>query len=171
MTTWTNSDGLLVRFGTDKAAAVKGGVLKTEGDLVEVRARITGTDVPSTDAPVSTSKLILPQGAYIEESILYVITAFETGTGGNTGSLDIGVMNDDGDGTFSTKDDNGLHSLHLTAALAGDARLVGTGALINTTLQNTAAGLSYGCAISYGYNAKAFTAGVAELVVRYRVVS
>jgi hypothetical protein len=164
---WVNNDGMEVRFGSEKAAVSKGGnMVAGDGNLHEVRATITGTNVPAADAPID-KKVALPVGAYIEEAILYVKTAF---TSGGSATLDIGLMNDDGDGTFSTLDDNGIDAaIALTAIDAIDDRIATDGAQINTSPANST-NAALPMVISYGYNTAAFTAGEADLVIRYRLV-
>ncbi len=163
---WVNSDGLEVRFGGEKAAVLKGGKPKTFGDLQEVVVVINGTDVPSTDAPIE-KKLGIPPGAYIEEAVLVVDTAF-TSTGAAT--LDIGLMNDDGDGTFSTLDDNGIDAAVASGVWAVvDTRVACNGDQINTSPANSTDS-TLPMVLSYGYNTAAFTAGKAEVRIKYRLL-
>jgi hypothetical protein len=163
MTLHVNDDGLEVRYGTSKATKLKGGDLKTFGDLQEIRMTITGTEVPSTDAPLD-KKVTIPSGSYIESATLTVgATAF---TSGGSATLDIGTMVDDGDGTYSTKDDDGIDAAIGKSTLAANARIACNGAQINTVVSSSD-GLPL--PISVGYGTAVFTAGVAELVVRYKV--
>ena len=163
MTIDVNADGLEVLYGASKAVKRKGGVLKTFGDLHEARITITGTEVAGTDAPLD-KKVTIPSGAYIESATLTIgATAF---TSGGSATLDIGLMLDDGDGTFSTKDDDGIDAAIGKATLAANARIACNGALINTVVSSTD-GLPL--PISAGYGTAVFTAGVAELVIRYKV--
>jgi len=162
MTTWVNNDGLEVRFGSSKAESYKGGQLSTMSDSQELRIAITGTDVPSTDAPVD-KKVAIPSGAYIESATLVVTTAF---TSGGSATLDIGLMTDDNDGTYSTKDDDGIDAAIAVASLSDNASIACNGALVGTTVTDSN-GLPM--PVSYGYGTAAFTAGVAELVIKYKV--
>lgn len=160
---WVNDDGLEVRFGSEKAAVRKGGrVPAGDGDLHEVRVRIDGTDIPATDAPVD-KKITIPSGAYIDSALLYVTTAFA-----GTGSLDLGFMNDDGDGTYSTNDDDGVDASIAMTALVDDLKVTCDGADIATTLVNGTS-VNFPLVPSYGYQGSAATAGVAELVIKYRL--
>jgi hypothetical protein len=163
MTKWVNNDGLEVLFGGSKAEHRKGGDINTSGALNEVRVLLTGTDVPSTDAPID-KRITLPSGAYIDEVVLNVTTAF---TSGGSATLDIGLMLDDNDGTYSTSDDNGIDAAIAVATLADNFRVVCNGAQINTTVTDSTNGLPL--VVSYGYNTAAFTAGVGELVIRYHI--
>ena len=164
MTVHVNSDGLEVLYGASKAVKLKGGDMKSFGDLHEVRMTITGTEVSSADAP-NDKKITIPSGAYIEEAILTIgATAF---TSGGSATLDIGVMLDDNDGTFSTKDANGIDAAIGKATLAANARIACNGALINTVVTDGSNGLPMPISVAYG--TAAFTAGVAELVIRYKL--
>ena len=158
-----NADGLEVRYGSEKSTARKGGETNHAGDENEVRITITGTEVPSTDAPVD-KKVTLPSGCYIEEAVLVVTSAF---TSGGAATLDIGLMLDDNDGTYSTKDDDGIDAAIAVGSLSADARIVCNGALVNTTVTDSVNGLPL--PISVGYGTAAFTAGSAELVIRYKL--
>lgn len=163
MTTWVNDDGLEVRFGSSKSTAYKGGQLSVFGDEQEVRVTITGTDVPSTDAPID-KKVMIPSGAYIAEAYLNVTTAF---TSGGSATLDIGLMLDDNDGTYSTSDDNGIDAAIAVATLVDNYSVSCDGAQVGTTVTDGTNGLPL--VVSYGYNTAAFTAGVAELVIKYKI--
>ena len=163
MSTWVNDDGLEVRFGTSKATNYKGGQVSVYGDEQEVRVTITGTDVPSTDAPID-KKVTIPSGAYITEAYLNVTTAF---TSGGAATLDIGLMLDDGDGTYSTSDDNGIDAAIAVATLVDNYATSCDGAQVETTVTDATNGLPL--VVSYGYNTAAFTAGVAELVIKYKI--
>ncbi len=164
---WVNSDGLEVRFGSEKAAAHKGGrMISADGQLHEVEVTITGTAVPSTDAPVD-KYVAIPPNSYIEEAIFVVDTTF---TSSGSATLDLGTMNVDGDGTFSTLDDDGIDNALAVAALTADARVVCNGAQINTSPTNST-DASLPMVISYGYNTAAFTAGKGKLIIRYRLIA
>jgi len=163
MTKWVNSDGLEVLYGSSKAEMRKGGEVNHGGSLREVLVTITGTDVPAADAP-NDKRITLPSGAYIDEVTLNVTTAF---TSGGSATLDIGLMLDDNDGTYSTSDDNGLDAAIAVATLADNYRVLCDGAQVETTVTDSTNGLPL--AVSYGYNTAAFTAGVAELSIKYRV--
>ena len=157
---WVNGDGLEVRFGSEKATKRKGGETNAAGDSHEVRLAITATDIPTTDAPVD-KKVLIPSGAYIEPATFVVSASFTS-----TGTLDIGLMTDDNDGTYSTKDDDGIDAALAVATLITDASIACNGALIGTTVSSTA-GLPM--PISYGYNTAVFQAGAGELVIKYKL--
>ena len=163
--TWVNSDGLTVRFGLEQAAVAKVGRVSTAGEDQQVVALINGVDVPSTDAPLSIYTGI-PQNAVIVNAELYVTTAFA----GTNATLDIGLWSDDGDGTYTVVDKDGLFAQIATTALdtlnGADDYAVGAGALVGTRPTAVTGGRDF--LISCAYNTAAFTAGVATLVVTYR---
>ena len=91
-------------------------------------------------------------------------TAF---TSGGSATLDLGLMNDDGDGTYSTLDDNGIDAALAVASLVADARVACNGAQVNTSPANSA-DATLPTVFSYGYNTAAFTAGRGRLIIKWR---
>tara|TARA_R110002051_G_scaffold18015_3_gene51988 strand:- start:3843 stop:4358 length:516 start_codon:yes stop_codon:yes gene_type:complete len=165
---WTNSDGLNVRFGLEKGGVAKEGVISTMGDESVLQVKIVGTDLGSADAPIATHPLAgIPTGAHLISATLYVTEAF---TSGGSGTLTLGLWNDDGDGTFSVIDADGIDATIAKTALdaigdhvACDGALVGTG---------TAAIAGTGdrpVFVSGYYATAAFTAGKADLIIKYRI--
>lgn len=163
--TWVNADGLTVRFGLEQAEVAKAGVVRTAGEDQELVVLIKGVDVPSADAPISIYTGI-PQNAVILTAELYVTTAFA----GVNATLDIGIWSDDGDGTYTVVDDDGLFAALATTSMdtlnGADDYQVGAGALIG--IRPTAVAGARDFLVSYGYNTAAFTAGEATLVISYR---
>jgi len=162
---WVNDDGLEVRFGTEKATLRLGGRLSTYGAMGEARVKILGAKVPATDAPID-KKVTIPTNSYLDAvtSQLFVDTVFASG---GSATLDIGLMNDDGDGTYSTLDDNGIDAAIAVGTLVVDYDTVPNGAQMGTTpVNSTTATLPL--VLSHGYNTAAMTAGAATLVLRYR---
>ncbi len=163
---WTNSDGLNVRFGLEKGAAAKEGALSVSGDENQVVVNIKYTDVTSSDALVSTHPTAgIPSGAAIISATFHVTTAW---TSGGSATLSLGLFNDDGDGTFSVNDADGIDATVAKTAidaigdqLACDGALVGAGVLAGTGDRPLFVSCSYGTA--------AFTAGEGDLVIKYRV--
>ena len=168
MTVWSNDDGLDVRFGTSKADLRLGGKLSTYGAMSEIRVKILGTSVPAQGtvaANVIDKKVTIPTNSYLDAvtSQLFVDTAF---TSGGSATLDIGLMAEDGDGTYTVLDDDGIDAAIAVGTLVLDYDTVPNGAQMGTSPVNAATGLPM--AISYGYNTAALTAGAATLVLRYR---
>lgn len=162
MSTWVNNDGLEVRFGNSQAALEENGKYSVHGEEDELVFVINGTDVPSADAPI-TKRVTIPSGSYITSATLVVGTAF---TSGGAATLDIGTFVDDNDGTYSVLDADGIDAAIAVASLTADASIACNGAQINTTVTDATNGLPI--VVSYGYNTAAFTAGKAELIVKYR---
>jgi hypothetical protein len=164
---WTNSDGLNVRFGLEKGTSSKEGAICSSGDESTLRVKIVGADVPVADAPVATHPMAgIPTGAHIVSATLYVNTAFV----GATGTLTLGLWHDDGDGTYSVYDSDGIDATIAVTAIdaigdhvACDGALVGSGA---AAIAGTGGRPVY---VSSVYGTAAFTAGEADLVIKYRV--
>lgn len=167
MTKWVNNDGLEVLFGSSKSDMRLGGEVNHGGALREITFIIRGDNVPTTDAPVD-KRITIPSGAYIDEAVITVTTAF---TSAGSATLDIGLMLDDGDGTYSTSDDNGLDAAIAVGTLVDNYRVVMNGAQINTTVTDSTNGLPL--AVSYGWNTAAFAdgdvGGIADVTIKYRV--
>jgi len=164
---WTNDDGLNVRFGLEKATASKEGKLSTMGDEEEVIFRITGTDVTSSDALLSTHPLAgVPDGSHIISATLYITTAF---TSSGSATLTIGLWNDDGDGTFSVNDADGIDAaIAITAIDAIGDHVDCNGALVGSGAAALAGTGDRPLFLSQSYGTAAFTAGAADLVIKYR---
>tara|TARA_R110000744_G_scaffold253939_1_gene369630 strand:+ start:49 stop:573 length:525 start_codon:yes stop_codon:yes gene_type:complete len=169
MTVWVNNDGLEVRFGSSKADLRLGGRLSTFGAMQELRVKILGTSVPAQGtviANVLDKKVTFPSNSYLDAvtTQLYVDTAF---TSGGSATLDIGTMGDDGDGTYTVIDDDGIDAAIAVATLALDFDVVPNGAQMGTSPVNGVSA-AQPIAIAYGFNAAAFTAGAATLILKYR---
>jgi len=77
--------------------------------------------------------------------------------------LDLGLWNDDGDGTFSVGDMNGIDAaIAVTAIDAIGDKVACDGVLIDTVIAEN----QYVSA--KGHASNAFTAGAADLVIKYR---
>jgi hypothetical protein len=163
---WTNSDGLNVRFGLEKATAHKEGRLSTMGNTHQHVTKITGTSVPSSDGLVSTHPVAgIPDGAHIVAATLHVRTAF-TSTGAAT--LTLGLWNDDGDGTFSVNDADGIDAaIAITAIDADGDQIACDGAKVGSGAGALAGTGDRPLYVSYAYGVAAFTAGEADLVIEY----
>jgi hypothetical protein len=161
---WLNDDGLEIRFGLEQAKLAEGGKINSMSDTQELVIDINGVDVPTTDAPIE-KHVGIPQGAFIESAILYVTTTFV----GATATLDVGIMEDVGDGTYLTEDDNGLIAAATVASLTAGAVITGAGALIGAQTATETGTAPH--VVSYGWNTAAFTAGAGQLVIKYRVVA
>ena len=112
---YTNSDGLNIRFGLEKGSPAKEGVISTMGDESVLKVKVVGVDLASSGAPLATHPLAgIPTGAHLISARLYVTEAF---TSGGSGTLTLGLYHDDGDGTFSVIDEDGIDATIAKTAL------------------------------------------------------
>ena len=165
---WTNDDGLNIKFGNERSVVSVEGAVSTMGDEAQAVFKITGTDLTSSSALIAAHPTVgIPDGAHIISATLYVTTAF---TSAGSATLTVGLFNDDGDGTYSVNDADGIDATVAITAIdaigdhvACDGALVGSGAI---ALAGTGDRPLY---VSALYATAAFTAGAADLVVKYRV--
>lgn len=160
---WSNSDGLMVLFGTDRARASRGGEFST---LIEgkhcVEATIALASLPtvaSGNVQIISDNVNIPNGAIVEQVDLFVSKVM---VNSGSGTLDIGLVDQD----RSTEIDfDGLVSAIAKTALDGLGEYTkivlgstSVGALVGTKITNT--GLLV---------AKASTSDFTAGVVRVRV--
>lgn len=149
--TWTNSDGLVVGFGT-RTVDTTFSTIEQGGKLV---LNIKGSDL--ADANVAAQLVnapVIPAGCIVTHARLVVDTAFA----GATAVLDIGVYKAS-DGT--AVDDDGIDSAIAVATLVDAYDVLCDGALIGDAL-------AFDSKIAASYDTAAFTAGHAVLEVFYR---
>lgn len=149
MTNWVNSDGLVVKFGKDEADPLKGGCVKSFGDI-----HITEFDIAYTDALSATYSILgsasasydgglgimIPKNARIKAIEVLTTTAFTSS--GTIGSATLGL----GLKKWSDLSTELDHDGFLTASFVGSAidavgertyvtiGVTGVGALVGTTL-------------------------------------
>jgi hypothetical protein len=130
---WTNSDGLLVRFGTERSADAKVAEYTTDGP-----GRLLELHVPSGDYPliadgsvVQSYEVKVPAGAFIE-SVEIVAT---TDVVSATGTVNVGLAPVDG----STADVDALVvAATATEINTGGSNVAGwVGAAVGATLAKT----------------------------------
>jgi hypothetical protein len=155
---WTNSDGLVVRFGTERADSINSGV-NAESPLKSITHSFTYADVADTDtaAPAEDAPAI-PAGAVITRAVLYVTDAFV----GATGVLDIGLKVAAGTNT----DDDGILSTGIATIDVDGDTVVGDGALV-ASADLTGVAFTENQYLMTTWDTAAFTAGAAKLVVEY----
>ena len=154
MPTWTNEDGLLVRFPLDNGATVRTDGVKYS-DTERLVMHITdATSLGDTDtaAPVA-DEAYLPAGTIIKSALFVVDTAF---TSGGSAVLDIGLKQSTG----TNIDDDGIDAAVAVASLTANAGIESDGALVGTKLAND----SY---VMFTYDTAAFTAGAGRLFIEY----
>lgn len=129
---WTNSDGLRVRFGTNKSLDAKEGSPKQAGEHKIFEFEIDATDLPAhTDTQERflnrVPSVALPAGYLLVSASLVTITGF-TGSGA---TLTLGLAQQDG----TTIDADGIDAaIALTAIDAVGETVTCDGALIGTKL-------------------------------------
>lgn len=150
---WTNSDGLVVGFGTRSVETNSGAQPSVGGLRQQVKVRIKAADLADSDVSAQLLHgVTIPADSLLESAKLFVTTAFA----GATAVLDIGTY----DSAGSAVDDDGIDAAIAVASLGDNVVIACDGALIGTVLaSNQRIGLSYDTA--------AFTAGEAWLVVEY----
>lgn len=160
MGTWTNSDGLYLKFGTDEAKLAKGGAYAdVDGDTHQVELVLSGATATYDFGAVGTETIlsdtvVIPAGARIVSADLYVETAF---TSGGSATVIFGTIRTD---RTTTYDDNGFIASTAVASLTAAATITGAGALVGTTLANDAL-------ITATVGTAAFTAGKGLLKIKW----
>lgn len=158
---WTNEDGLVVKYGTERSA-----VNKTGGNAVsEIRTMVVDIDysdiasVGSHISNINVDDAYIPAGAYIKSATLVVTTAFASG---GLATLDIGLAQND---ASTVIDADGIDAVIAVADLGAGAVVSCNGALVGGTA-------AIGSADGYVYfttGTAAFTAGAGRLVIEYVV--
>jgi hypothetical protein len=169
MATWLNNDGLLQKFGNDQATPARVGKHSTDGEYQELVVRIVGTEVGANASPTIYKEVGIPQGAQIESAKIYVKTAFDSAA--DNATLTIGVWSDDGDGTYTVVDADGIDATVAQTALdpTGDTVACDGAMTVSPASKIAVSNNERDVYISAEYGTAAFTAGEADLVVRYRM--
>ena len=158
---WTNEDGLVVRFGTDRAEVMPGGSTAANVHKTLVH-KFDYTDIANTDtAAPNPHSAFIPADSVIVRATLYVTTGFV----GATGTLDIGLKVAAGTNT----DDQGIDAAIAVTSLnaVGDTILCNGALVAQETGDLTAVRFTEAQYIMTTWDAAAFTAGAATLVVEY----
>ncbi len=162
--TWSNSDGLAVGFGTHTKDNDVSAVTSERGSVKTVVMEINGTSVPSTwaAANVQPQGVLIPRGSIIVDATFQVVTAF---TSGGAATLNIGTY---GGAAFTTADDiDGIDAAVAVAAIDAIGETVQCdGALVNTTVA-VGATADTDVVLGYNYGTAAYTAGKGILTVMY----
>lgn len=158
---WYNSDGLLLKFGTDKATANKAGEYKTYGSQREIELKLDLTTLTTTLGGTIVSDTTFFPKQRIESVTIEVETA-ATGTGA---TLDFGLIGTD---RATEIDFNGFIAAETKANLDTAGKKItyifgtsGAGALIGTTTT------SVGYLVANA-NTALFTAGVVYIRIMFR---
>lgn len=168
--TWTNSDGLIVGFGTHSEDNGVATVHVGANGVVTLSKEITLSglaDTPTIANSTTPQDVTIPRGSVIKSALLQVITAPVSGGGG---TLDIGTI-----GTNGTEDDfDGI----VADATVAEMGLAGEGILLDgvtiadaataaSTVASVGAVADADCYVVASYETAVFTAGVVKLVVEY----
>jgi hypothetical protein len=149
--TWTNSDGLIVGFGTHSVDGQRPAEVSEEGNIREIEIEFTYDNFPT--AVASDGGLgYMPAGSYLLDAYLRVSETFTSET-----ALNIGTEQSDG----TDIDADGIDAALDAAALVAGAVIACDGADIGSVVD--ASNDAY-FLVSASGNA---TAGKAKLVVRY----
>lgn len=172
MGTWTNNDGLFIKFDTAEAALARGGMRSDALGNHVIEFVVDYTDAASASATIIGNSagaygVHIPKNLFIEEIEFVVETAFtSSGTIGSS-TLVLGLIRDDRSTTY---DVDGLTTTSFVAGVldaAGEKTVLrvggtGAGALIGTQLANN----GYVVAANSAHASHPFTAGS----VRVRVI-
>lgn len=163
--TWTNSDGLVVGFGTHTVDNDVPSVTSGGGSVKTMVVQIVGIDLPDTYAATDTP----PQAATIRRGSLITSAVFvvdEAFTSGGAATLDIGTWSK-GLATDVVDDAGGIDAaVALTAIDAIGEAVICNGALVGGTVA-VGATANGDCVIAPSYNTAAFTAGKGTLTIQY----
>lgn len=164
--TWSNTDGLYIKFGQEEAVVNPGGEVSPTGDGLMVSFELAYTDFTSATAGavIVMDNVVIPDDAQIDKVELIVHTAFDSS--GDGFIFNMGLIDQD----RSTEIDfDGLISTEVQADIdaAGDTvtYVVGhadVGALVGTVLTNS--GL-----VCIDYDTAAPTAGVALVRIYFHI--
>jgi hypothetical protein len=161
---WTNSDGLVVRFGTDKGTEKESGSTEANVHRTLVHKFAFG-DIANTDVTAADPESpFIPADSVITRATLYVTTAFV----GATGVLDIGLKVAAGTNT----DDDGIDSAIAVTVLDAIGDTINCdGAYVSSAGNLTGLRITADQYIMTTWDTAAFTAGAATLVVEYLLLA
>jgi hypothetical protein len=154
--TWTNSDGLVVGFGTRDSKNDSGSTVETKGNVEIFQMVLDFDNLPTAVGTAPNTKSIpIPAGAVINDAVLQVLTAFDAA---GSATLTIGLKELDG----TAIDADGIDAaIALTAIDADGDTIQCDGALVGTDI-GTADGY-----IAVAVGTGPYTAGQAVLTIEY----
>ncbi len=168
--TWSNSDGLVVGFGTHTEDNDVAAVASSGGRVVLTRL-ITGVDLSDTYSATDflPQEVVIPRGSRIIRASFQVLVAF---TSGGAATLDIGTFTK-GLATDVVDDADGIVADMTIAELTSIGEVhICDGALVGASGQTAVGATGLGdCVIAPSYETAAFTAGSGILTVEYQVPS
>ena len=165
--TWTNSDGLVVGFGTHTADYHVPGVYKGANGETTCVYEVNLADMPDTFAATNRApqEVIIPRGSIVTGGYIQTLVA---ATSGGSATMDLGTW-----GTGDSVDDaDGLKVDVAVAELAnvGDVGIL-DGALIadadDSGLACAGATSNSDVVLAASYETAVFTAGRVRIIVKY----
>lgn len=155
MATWTNEDGLQVKFGNTRSAVALDGVTSADEQTLvfEIADATTLTDTDT--AAEAGDRPFIPAGAVITDAQFVVDTAFTTSA---SGVLDLGLKQADG----TNIDDDGIDAALAAGTLLVRAVIDCDGALVPSKMQHNAYPMAT-------YDTGVFTAGAGRLLITYKM--
>jgi len=170
--TWTNSDGLIVGFGThtedNGVAGITGGSGTMRTYTIELPDATLLEDTDAiTVASLPPQSVVIPRGSQIKEATFSVTTVFTTSA---SATLDIGTYKAGGDGSTSGDDDaDGIDAdIAVTALDAIGDIVICDGALVGGVV-SCGATANADVVVVFGYEAGVYTAGAGVLTLEVLV--
>jgi len=165
MGTWTNDDGLYIRYGTSEDTQAKGGSYPTGVAGMHVsEVRIADMTTLSTTDTIMSDSVIIPAGAFISKVELLVDTAC---TSGGAAILDVGLIRLD---RSTQLDYDGFIASGALTTMDAD------GDIVEYTQGSTAHGALIGTALAYAglvtaseADANAYTAGAVRIRIYWYI--
>ena len=155
MGTWTNADGLYIKFGEDESKQALGGHVNQDGGVHTLEFVITAADFNALTNTILGDGVFIPGNAFIISSNFSVETAFT----GATATVDFGLVRKN---RTTEIDFDGLDAAIAVASLSARASINGDGALIGTRLSQPAL-------VTARNNTADLTAGRGVLTITYRI--
>lgn len=153
--TWTNSDGLVVGFGTRDSKNPNGATVRTQGNVEVLQVILDYDNLPVTAGTAPSSKSIpVPANAVIKSAHLHTTADWATA---DSATLDIGFVNSAG----TEIDQDGIDAAIAASALDTGDTVVCDGALVGADVGTSDAYLS--CEVNTG----SFTTGSSILTIEY----
>ena len=162
---WFNNDGLLVKFGTEKTVANRGGEYRRNGKLREVELTINLASLTQGEV-IQSDQVFFPAGARIVRTTVQTNIAAATGT-----AIDVGLVRMD---RTTEIDFDGILAAFVTASMntVGELSILQKDVTIPTGLAGTGALHSIPTTF-VGYitasmtDATSFTAGQIVITIQY----
>lgn len=155
MGTWTNADGLYIKYGDDESKQALGGHVNQDGGVHTLEFVITAADFNALTNTILGDGVFIPSNAFIISSNFTVETAFA----GATATVDFGLVRKN---RTTEIDFDGFDAAIAVAALTARASITGDGALIGTRLSQPAL-------VTARNNTADLTAGRGVLTITYRI--